>query len=207
MTTSIATTCGRIGSSSRRPRSRCLATSCRSTEPPDEVSTRPEEAEQAAERVEGKTSVRRTCQIAAGSSAVSTDFGRIAMNAPLALAEVATITSSLIDGFAIDVARRCLDAGALRRPRPRARQRSLGTGPAAGNAEWVPAGGRIGAHTHGRDAALSARLLAYTRPEEADVPSGVSPVPAEGASPKRPGQAPLRRMAARAAQAIKKTEA
>jgi hypothetical protein len=108
MTTSIATTCGRIGSSSRRPRSRCLATSCRSTEPPDEVSTRPEEAEQAAERVEGKTSVRRTCQIAAGSSAVSTDFGRMAMNAPLALAEVATITSGLIDGFAIDVARRCL---------------------------------------------------------------------------------------------------
>ena len=32
------------------------------------------------------------------------------MNAPLALAEVATITSGLIDGFAIDVARRCLDA-------------------------------------------------------------------------------------------------
>jgi len=34
----------------------------------------------------------------------------MAMNAPLALAEVATITSGLIDGFAIDVARRCLDA-------------------------------------------------------------------------------------------------
>ena len=39
---------------------------------------------------------RSPCQIVAGSSAVSTVFGRMAMNAPLALAEVATITSGLM---------------------------------------------------------------------------------------------------------------
>jgi hypothetical protein len=43
--------------------------------------------------------------------------------------------------------------------------------------EWVPAWWRIGIPTHGRDGASRARLRAYPYPKEADVPSGVFPVP------------------------------